>query len=125
MRPVDWIENSSGEHISPCIEPTHGGYRVTKSDLYSESTGRSSETGAMLSYPIRLGIVTIELEYIGTAAEIAQIQGLFEGRTEVRVRFLDGTNYTTKKFYPSDRQLDCESLADSGKVSLLFSLIEI
>lgn len=118
MRPIQSINGTS-----PGIEPCKGGYRVTKSDLYSDSTGRSSETGAMLPYLIRTDIATLDLEYHGTASEIAGIESLIAG-IRFPVTFLDGTSYSTRYFYPSDRERDCDSLRDEGQVVLRFSLIE-
>ncbi len=110
--------------VAPVIEPTQKGYKVTKADLYSDSTGRSSETGHMMRYLIRSGVVTIELQYEGTVAEIASIEALYSATT-LNVKYFDNGEYYTKNFYPSDRVKDTESLRDKGRVIFTVSLIEI
>ena len=110
--------------ISPQIEPAKGGYRVNKSDLYSDSTGRSSETGAMIQYLIRRNIVTIELTYSSCLADIAAIEELISS-SQLTVEYLDNGSYSTKTMYPSDRAKDITSLKGRGWATLSFSLIEL
>ena len=69
--PIKTVNNTA-----PGIEPVQNGYKITKSDLYSDNTGRSAETGAMLRYLIRSNVVSIELQYEGTESEISGIETL-------------------------------------------------
>ena len=41
--PIKYI---NGTDMSAKLQPTKEGYQVTKSDLYSDATARSAETGA-------------------------------------------------------------------------------
>ncbi|MDE6797971.1 MAG: hypothetical protein K2J36_08190 [Ruminococcus sp.] len=108
--------------FEPVIEPIS--YSIQKSDLYSDATGRSAETGILLSYLIRKNIYTIKLEYSGTAEEIASIEKMINNSFLV-VNFLDGENYVTKNMYPSNREKTAEIIRNySGIYTLSFSLIE-
>lgn len=106
---------------APVIEPD--AFNITKSDLYSDSTGRSAETGVLLSYPIRLNIYKIELEYSGSAAQIKAIEQLFSGAS-LNVTFNDYGEYITKKMYPSDRLRGAKTMKGSQRYTLSFSLTE-
>lgn len=109
---------------APPIEPLRNGYKVTKSDLYSDSTARSTETGRLLQYLIRRDVTTIELQYEGTVAEITAIEELVSD-TSLTVVYRDGGEYHTKLMYPSDRVKDTVTLRDEGRQRLSFSLVEI
>ena len=106
------------------IEPVKNGFRITRSDLYSDSTGRSAETGVLLSYPVRLGVYTIELEFLGTDQEISAVESLIAG-TSLQVSFRDNGQYVTKTMYPSDREKEVEVIQNgTARQRLSFSLIE-
>lgn len=111
-------------NTAPVIEPTKDGYKITKGDLYSASTGRSSETGHLMRYLIRANVTTIELQYVGTESQIASIESLYSAQT-LSVEFRDNGSYITKSMYPSDRVKDTESLKQKGKVKFSVSLVEI
>ncbi len=99
-------------------------YSIQKSDLYSDSTGRSSETGLLLSYPIRRNIYTIHLEYYGNGEEIRNIEEMIDG-TSLGVTFLENGDYETKIMYPSDREKTAAIILNGKEMySLSFSLIE-
>jgi len=99
-------------------------YSIQKSDLYSDATGRSSETGILLSYPIRRNIYTIRLEYYGNDKEIRDIEDMIDG-TSLKVTFLENGSYITKTMYPSDREKTAEIIRNGKEMySLSFSLIE-
>ena len=117
--PIKKVNNTA-----PGIEPVQNGYKIVKSDLYSDNTGRSSETGEMLRYLIRSNVVSIELQYEGTESEISGIESLYSPGT-LSVEFRDNGSYVTKNFYPSDRVKDVESLKSLGRVKFSVSLIEI
>lgn len=109
--------------LSPPIEPMS--FEITKSDLYSESTGRSAETGVLLQYPIRLGVYSLSLEYQGSDAEIAAIENMISG-SSLTVVFLDNGTYLTKQMYPSDRENTTEKIMNGiGRHTLSFELIEL
>lgn len=108
--------------IEPNIEPIS--YSIQKSDLYSDATGRSAETGVLLAYIIRKNIYTIKLEYYGNDGEIDYIEKMINN-SFLEVTFLDGTQYVTKNMYPSDRDKTAEIIQNGkGMYSLSFSLIE-
>jgi len=124
--PIKTINSTS---MATKLQPTKEGYNVQKSDLYSDSTTRSAETGVLIPYLIRRDVYTLELNYIGTAAEIHEIEQIIAPTGGVRqysVEFLDDTSYVTKTMYPSDRQKPVDVIIDGvPKMSLSFSLVEI
>ena len=83
----------------------------------------------MIPYLIRTDVYSIELNYIGTAAEIHEIEQIIAptgGTRQYQVEFLDDTSYVTRTMYPSDRQKPVEVIIDGvPKMSLTFSLIEL
>lgn len=106
----------------PDIEPSS--YSIQKSDLYSESTGRSAETGTLLAYPIRRNIYKIQLEFCGNDREISLIEKMIDN-SSLEVTFLDGGYYITRTMYPSDREKTAEIIRNmQGIYSLSFSLTE-
>ena len=109
--------------FEPVIEPSS--YSIQKSDLYSDATGRSAETGMLLAYPIRQNVYTIQLEYYGNGAEIRQIENMIDN-SSLEVFFWDNEDYITKVMYPSDREKTAEIVSRNrqGMYSLSFSLIE-
>lgn len=108
---------------APPIEPLS--FTITKSDLYSDSTGRSSETGKLMQYPIRFGVYSLALEYQGFDAEIKAIENLISG-SSMTVVFLDNGTYVTKEMYPSDRENTTEKIINGiGRHRLTFNLIEL
>lgn len=123
------IKTINGTNMAAKLQPAKEGYSVLKSDLYSDSTNRSAETGVMIPYLIRTDVYSIELNYIGTAAEIHEIEQIIAptgGTRQYQVEFLDDTSYVTKTMYPSDRQKPVEVIIDGvPKMSLTFSLIEL
>lgn len=109
--------------LPPPIEPIK--FVITKSDLYSDSTGRSSETGTLLQYPIRFGVYSLALEYQGSDAEISAVENLIAG-SSLTVIFLDNGTYVTKEMYPSDRENTTEKIINGiGRHRLSFNLIEL
>lgn len=109
--------------FTPPIEPLS--FVITKSDLYSDSTGRSAETGVLLQYPIRFGVYSLALEYQGNDAEIAAVENLISG-SSLTVVFLDNGTYMTKEMYPSDRENTTEKIINGvGRHRLSFNLIEL
>lgn len=123
------IKTINGTNMAAKLQPAKEGYSVLKSDLYSDSTNRSAETGVMIPYLIRTDVYSIELNYIGTAAEIHEIEQIIAptgGTRQYQVEFLDDTSYVTRTMYPSDRQKPVEVIIDGvPKMSLTFSLIEL
>ena len=110
--------------IEPSLKPLKNGYRITKSDIYSDATGRSAETGKLLAYPVRQNIYTIELEFLGTDSEIAEIENLIDD-TSLSVTFLENGTELTKTMYPSDRTKSVELIQNGiARQRLTFSLIE-
>lgn len=108
--------------VTPPCEPMR--MTVTTSDLYSDSSKRSAETGKLLLYPIRMGIVSIELEYLLTEPQVTELEELISG-SSLEVEFYDGGSLKTVNMYPSDRTKELLGTADSRKYRLAFSLIEI
>lgn len=106
----------------PEIEPT--AFSIQKSDLSSDSTGRSAETGVLLMYPIRRNIYTIKLEYFGSDGEISAIEAAINN-SSLEVTFLENGKYKTLTMYPSDREKATEFIRNGvGFHRLSFSLIQ-
>lgn len=107
---------------------------ITKSDLYSDASTRSAETGDMLLYPIRFNNYSIALEFVGSATEIKAVNtALTDSDGEFSVTFVDETNnepattwskYVTRLMYASDRQLETLGTPSARKYRLTFNLIE-
>lgn len=122
------ISSINGTNMSDKLQPAKGGYNVSKSDLYSDSTHRTTETGKLMAYLIRENICTIGLEYVGTAAQIAEIEDIITPphQRQYSVTFLDNETYITRTMYPSDRQKPTEVIIDGvPKMRLTFSLVEV
>ncbi|MDO4863470.1 MAG: hypothetical protein Q4A05_04795 [Ruminococcus sp.] len=114
----------------PVLEPTM--CEISQSDLYSDQSGRSAESGDMLLYLIKKGVYTIELEFVGTAAQIRHIDSLIVGG-DFTVVFFDETNtedstpwspYVSRKMYASDRKKVPLGTPSGRKYRLSFNLIE-
>lgn len=99
---------------------------ISKSDLYSDSTQRSAETGHLLSYLIRQNIYTLELEFLLDTAQTKVLENLIND-TNLRVSFYeeDGGKKEIKNMYPSDRTKEIVGTKDCQKYRISFSLIEI
>lgn len=123
MGPIISVEKTDGTTITPCIEPLK--CNITRSDLYSDSTGRSAETGKLLQYPIRRGLYSIELEYLGNDANISQIEDMIDD-VKLIVTFLHNGSEVEAEMYPSDRINETEIILNGiGRHRLSFSLIEV
>jgi len=111
----------------PVLEPTR--YDINKSDLYSDQSGRSAESGDMILYAIKKDVYSLELEFVGTASEIKHINGLL-AIGSFPVTFWDETNteseaaYVTRQMYASDRKLEVLGVPNARKHRLSFNLIE-
>ncbi|MDE6519672.1 MAG: hypothetical protein K2K91_04325 [Ruminococcus sp.] len=97
---------------------------IAKSDLYSDSTQRSAETGHLLMYLIRENIYTLELEFLLDTVQTELLESLICG-TDFTVSFYEGDEEKTKNMYPSDRTKEIVGTEKSRKYRLSFSLIEI
>ncbi len=111
----------------PLIEPDT--FDVSTFDLYSDSTGRTSETGEMIACLIRPDVYKIELVYTGSAGEIRAIRKLYslsENEISLKIEFLDLDEYITKIMYPGDRKQSTlrYSKLGNGRFSLSLSLTE-
>lgn len=120
------IQTVNGHDMSGKLQPAKDGYSVTKSDLYSDSTGRSL-TGVMQTYIVRKDVYSIEVKYIGTSAQIAEIEAIYAGASrQYSMTFLDNGEYVTKTMYPSDRSKTTSVIIDGiPRMELSLSLIEI
>lgn len=116
------IKNGTIE-FAPTLEPVS--YMVKKSDIYSDSTGRSAETGVLIAYLIRKDVYTISLEFCGNDSEISQIERAINNNI-LEVTFWDSGSYVTKTMYPSDREKTLHSITRNlnGRYTLSFNLIE-
>lgn len=97
---------------------------ITKSDLYSDSSNRSAETGMLMLYPIRYGVVTIDLEYLLTEEQAAELEKIISG-SNLKVEYYDNGEISKKTMYPSDRSKQLVGAAGDRKYSMTFSLVEI
>ncbi|MBP5378000.1 MAG: hypothetical protein J6Y64_00475 [Ruminococcus sp.] len=128
MRPIISIDNGNTDSdirypIIPNTEPIK--CVITRSDLYSDATGLSAETGKLMQYPVRMGLYAIELEYLGSDSEIADIERLING-AQLTVNFIHNGVQVEAVMYPSDRVNETEIILNNeGRHRLSFSLIEI
>lgn len=94
--------------VEPAIQPLRDGYQVLRSDLLSDSSGRSAETGKAMRYMVRQNTFKINLKFKGPADDIKQVETLVS-QNSYEVEFLDGTSggqpvyISGHYFYPSDR----------------------
>lgn len=102
------------------VQPLRDGFGVIESDLLSDSSGRSAETGETIRYLIRKGVFKLNLKFKGTRAEIAQVNGLVSSFTQsVQFNYL-GEHYTVT-MYPGDR-----NVLDNGELAeLSVNLIQV
>ena len=118
MRPIISINGTA-----PKIEPLK--CVITRCDLYSDSTGRSAETGRLLQYPVRMGLYSIELEYLGSDSDIADMESLIDG-SKLTVQFIHNGTQAEAVMYPSDRVNETEIILNGkGRHRLSFTLIEV
>ena len=104
----------------PAVQPLSDGYSAVLSDLLADGSGRSTETGRALRYPIRRNVYKLTLKFKGLSSEIAQVNELVSAFTQTVV-FLFGGNYVTAQMYPSDR-----TMSDNGfTAELSVNLVEI
>lgn len=113
------IETING--ISLNTQPLRdGGYQVITSDLLSDGSGRTAETGTTLRYPVRTGVFKLMLRFKGKSDDIAQVNSLVMQFTQT-VRFLWQGAFIEKTMYPGDR-----TLTDNGETAeLSVNLIEV
>ena len=112
--------------MRPLLQPVKDGYKVTKSDLYSDSSRRTAETGSMLLYPIRKNVYSIEVTYSGPSDKIAEVDAAMNGSSTYLVEFLDSGSYVEKTMYFSDRSKETSIIIDGVQYErLTFSLIEV
>lgn len=114
--------------VDPVLEPTR--YLIVQSDLYSDQSGRSAESGDMILYPVKDKVYSIELEFVGTALQIKNIASAI-AIGDFTVVFFDETNienapndYVSRKMYASDRRKETLGTPNSRKYRLSFNLIE-
>lgn len=98
--------------VQPAVQPLRDGYQITRSDLLSDGSGRSAETGKTLRYPVRLNTYKLSLKFKGEEADIRQVEGLVS-QFSITVEFFDGeysggnpVYVTGHSFYPSDRNVN-------------------
>lgn len=107
------------------IQPkSDGGYTVICSDLDSDSTGRSAETGTLLRYVIRKDVYRIELAFRGKGSDIRTIRDMVSKDT-LTVEFWDLDRWITKTMYKSDRSEKLLAVPlQNGWYDFSFRLIE-
>lgn len=108
-------------NVSTLIEPIKMG--ITKSDLYSDSSTRSAETGDLMLYPIRKDCYSLAMEFIGTSTEISAIETAMSS-AEFLVSFSDMGTTVSRYMYASDRVKETLGTPTSRKYRLSFNLIE-
>lgn len=103
---------------APAVQPLRDGYGVVTSDLLSDSSGRSAETGQTIRYLIRSGVFKLNLKFKGTVQEIAQVKTLVSSFTQsVKFNYL-GTDYTVS-MYPGDRTVTSNGYTAELSVNLI------
>ena len=110
----------------PAIQPLQDGYQVTRSDLLSEGSGRSAETGQAIRYMVRQNTYKLSLKFKGPADKIKSVEDQVS-QYSFEVEFFDGYSsgsavyISGHYFYPSDRTVTYKG--DIGELSV--NLIEI
>lgn len=110
------IKSINGVQLA--VQPLSSGFSVTRSDLLSDGSGRSAETGKAIRYPVRLGTYKLSLKFKGTAEDIAAVNSLVSA-FEQTVVFLDGTEYVTVNMYPGDRSIKSNGFTSELSVNLI------
>lgn len=110
------IKSVNGSPLA--VQPLSDGFSVTKSDLISDGSGRSAETGKAMRYPIRLGTYKLSLKFKGAAEDIAAVDELVSAFEQIVV-FLDGTEYVTVNMYPGDRSIKSNGFTSELSVNLI------
>ena len=112
-------------NTQPAIQPLRDGYQVTRSDLVSDSSGRSAETGKVMRYSIRQNTFKLSLKFKGKASEIRAVETLLS-QLSFTVEFLDGCDQfgdpiyvSGHSFYPSDRTVSYSGLMGELSVNLI------
>lgn len=99
---------------------------ITKSDLHSDNSKRSAETGRLLLYPIRRNIHTLELEFLLDEDQKNFLESLIEGGvSSFFVQFDENGDEQRILMYPSDRVTEVQGTKNSRKYRISFSLIEL
>ena len=109
--------------VEPCMEPDSDGYKITKSDLYSDNSTRSAESGTAILYLIRQNVYKIELKYTGTGAEINALDLMFSS-PQLTVVFDDCGIEKSCNMYPSDRSVVPLTMRGERSYTLTLSLVE-
>lgn len=109
-------------NVSTLIEPIKMG--ITKSDLYSDSSTRSAETGDLMLYLIRSDCYSLAMEFVGTATEISAVETAIGSSAEFLVSFSDMGTTVSRYMYASDRVKETLGTPTSRKYRLSFNLIE-
>lgn len=113
--------NGTALPIDPII---NNGFSVTTSDLDSEASGRSAETGILLRYVVRSGVYKISLSFRGQASDIAAVRTLVSPAL-LHVVFWDLTEWKEADMYVSDRSVKLlPVVGQNGWYDLSFNLIE-
>lgn len=81
----------------------------------------------MIAYLIRKDVYSLELQYIGKAEQIREIEQLYAGvARQYEVTFLDNDQYVTKTMYPSDRTKTTDVIIKGEhRMQFSLSLVEI
>lgn len=99
---------------------------IRKSDLYSDSSKRSAETGRLMLYPIRKNIYTLELEFLLDSEQTEFLENTLEILgTKIIVQFDENGTKKSLETYLSDRTKELQGTENSRKYRISFSLIEI
>lgn len=110
------IESIDGESLA--VQPLISGYSVTASDLISDGSGRSAETGKAIRYLIRQNTFKLNLKFKGYSEKIAQIVPILS-RFEQTVKFRYAGEFFTVKMYPGDRSLNDNGMTAEFSVNLI------
>lgn len=99
---------------------------IKKSDLYSDSSKRSAETGRLMLYPIRKNIYTLELEFLLDSGQTEFLENTLEILgTKIIVQFDENGTKKSLETYLSDRTKELQGTENSRKYRISFSLTEI
>ena len=105
-------------------EPLSDGFNVSVFDIDSDASGRSSETGELLRYPIREGVHKISLKFRCKGSAARAILDMVSPQ-RFSVTFWDMDGWLTLPMYVGDRSRKLIHSTDGSEwYDLSFDLIE-
>lgn len=110
------IDSINGTALA--VQPLRDSYAVIVSDLLSEGSGRSVETGRAIRYLVRKDAYKLNLKFKGLPDEIAQVESLVTQFTQHVIFRYNGKIIETD-MYPGDRTVTTNGFTSELSVNLI------